>query len=118
MSLAGIKALTVDTGGTVLDWHSCFCDAFAAAGHRHGIERNRAALANDLRRRSMKAVMTLGETGPLRYNFDDAHHFCLDAFDETDRHAIAREAPHGFNAWPDVKEVLAALGAAPPVIAR
>lgn len=37
MSPAGIKALTVDTGGTVLDWHSGFRDAFAAAGDRHGM---------------------------------------------------------------------------------
>jgi len=120
VSLAGIKALTVDTGGTVLDWHSGFRDAFAAAGHRHGIERNWAALANDLRRRSMKAMMNLGDTGPPRYNFDDAHRFCLnalladmglDAFDETDRHAIAWDAPHGFKAWLDVKEGLAALRA-------
>ena len=36
MSLSGIKALTFDTGGTVLDWHTGFRDAFAVAGARHG----------------------------------------------------------------------------------
>ncbi|MEY8838514.1 hypothetical protein AB9K41_05705 [Cribrihabitans sp. XS_ASV171] len=104
MSLSGIKALTVDTGGTVLDWHTGFRDAFAAAGHRHGIKRNWAALANDLRRRSMKAMMNLGADGPPRYNFDDAHRFCLDAlladkgldtFDESHRIAIAWDAMAG-----------------------
>jgi 2-haloacid dehalogenase len=118
MNLKEIKALTFDTGGTVLDWHSGFRDAFAAAGQRHGIRRDWAALANDLRRRSMQAMLNLGENGPPEYNFDEAHHFCLEAllqdegleaFDAQDRRAIAWEAPHGFDAWPDVREGLAAL---------
>ncbi|MFW8636040.1 HAD family hydrolase [Cribrihabitans pelagius] len=118
MNLKEIKALTYDTGGTVLDWHSGFRDAFAAAGQRHGIRRDWAALANDLRRRSMQAMLNLGENGPPEYNFDEAHHFCLEAlleaegleaFDAQDRRAIAWEAPHGFDAWPDVREGLAAL---------
>lgn len=36
MNLKEIKALTFDTGGTVLDWHSGFRDAFAAAGSATG----------------------------------------------------------------------------------
>lgn len=120
MSLDTIKALTFDTGGTVLDWHTGFRDAFAAAGARHGIERDWAALANELRRRSMTAMLNLGENGPPGYNFDGAHRFCLDsiladegldAFDETDRHAIAWEAPHSFRAWPDFPGVLPGLRA-------
>ncbi len=113
--LAKIKALTFDTGGTVLDWHSGFRDALAAAGERHGVERNWAGLTNNLRRRSMQAMLNLGEDGPPQYNFDGAHRFCLDAlladegldaFNEADRHAIAWEAPHGFAAWPDVRDGL------------
>ncbi|QBR37289.1 hypothetical protein ETW23_15330 [Leisingera sp. NJS201] len=118
MRLQDIKALTFDTGGTVLDWHSGFRDAFAAAGQRHGISRDWAALANDLRRRSMQAMLNLGEDGPPAYNFDEAHRFCLEAllidegletFDAQDRQAIAWDAPHRFDAWPDVQEGLAAL---------
>ena len=118
MSLSGIKALTFDTGGTVLDWHTGFRDAFAKAGQRHGHDRDWAALANDLRRRSMEAMLDLGKDGPPGYNFDEAHRFCLDAlladeglnaFDEADRRAIAWDAPHSFTAWPDVKPGLTAL---------
>jgi 2-haloacid dehalogenase len=118
MTLSNIKALAFDTGGTVLDWHTGFRDAFAAAGKRHGIGRDWAALTNDLRRRSMNAMLNLGEHGPPEYNFDGAHRFCLDAlladegldrFEETDRHAIAWDAPHSFTAWPDVREGLAAM---------
>jgi len=118
MNLAGIKALTFDTGGTLLDWHSGFRDALAEAGQRHGIERDWAQLANDLRRRSLAAMLDQGRDAPPTHNIDDAHRFCLDAlcteakletFDAEDRHAIAWEAPHRFTAWPDVREGLRAL---------
>ena len=118
MNLAGIKALTFDTGGTLLDWHSGFRDALAEAGLCHGIERDWAQLANDLRRKSLAAMLDQGCDGPPTRNIDDAHRFCLDAlcaeaeleaFDAENRHAIAWEAPHRFTAWPDVREGLRAL---------
>jgi len=118
MNLAGIKALTFDTGGTLLDWHSGFRDALAEAGQRHGIKRDWAQLANDLRRKSLAAMLDQGRDGPPTHNIDDAHRFCLDAlcaeaeleaFDAENRHAIAWEAPHRFTAWPDVREGLRAL---------
>ena len=118
MSLIGIKALTFDTGGTILDWHSGFRNAFEAAGSRHGIKRDWATLANDLRRQSLEAMLNLGADGPPEYNFDDAHRSALDrvieknglsAFDDTDRRAIAWDAPHCFNCWPDFPDVLPRL---------
>ena len=118
IDLSAIEALTVDTGGTVLDWHTGFREAFREAGRRHGIERDWGRLTNDLRRRSMAAMIGLGKDGPPTYNFDDAHRFCLDAFlgdegldafGEADRQAIAWDAPHSFAAWPDVREGLASL---------
>lgn len=118
MSLTGIRALTFDTGGTILDWHSGFRDAFAAVGARHGIERDWAKLANELRRRSLGAMLNLGEHEPPAWNFDDAHRFKLDeilaeegldAFADEDRHAIAYDAPHGFTCWPDFPGTLPKL---------
>ena len=114
MSLSDIKALTFDTGGTILDWHSGFRDALAAAGARHGIERDWPALANEIRRRGLKAMLNLGEHEPPGYNFDDAHRFSLeaiakdhglDAFTGEDFHAIAWEAAHNFTCWPDFPAV-------------
>ena len=113
-----IAALTFDTGGTILDWHSGFRDAFAAAGARRGVERDWSALVNDLRRRSLKAMLNLGEHEPPDRNFDDAHREAteavvrehgLDAFTTEDIHAIAREAPHRFSCWPDFPAVLPRL---------
>ena len=120
MRLSGIKALTFDTGGTVLDGHTGFREAFAAAGARHGIDRDWSQIANRFRRLSMEMMLDLGADGPPGYNFDEAHALCLekllreeglDAFDYADRHRIAWEAPHHLTAWPDVREGLAALRA-------
>ena len=118
MNNTSIRALTFDTGGTILDWHTGFKDALTIAGRRHGIERDWAALANELRRRSLKAMINLGECGPPAYNFDGAHRTALDAiigendlgvFSEDDRHAIAYQAPHNFRCWPDFPAVLPKL---------
>jgi len=118
MTLSNIKALTFDTGGTVLDWHAGFRDAFAAVGRRCGVERDWAALANELRRRSLARMVDLGRDGPPAYNFDDAHRAALDELladegldvvDEEGRKAIAWDAPHAFAAWPDAAEGLASL---------
>ncbi len=118
MSLSGVKALTFDTGGTLLDWHSGFREAFAEAGRRHGIDRDWAQLANELRRRSLAAMLDQGRDEPPSHNIDEAHGFCLDAlvadeklaaFDGADRQSIAWDAPHSFPAWPDVRDGLRAL---------
>ena len=114
MSLSDIRALTFDTGGTILDWHSGFRDALAAAGARHGIERDWPALANEIRRRGLKAMLNQGEHEPPGYNIDGAHRFSLeavakdhglDAFTEEDFHAVAYDAVHRFECWPDFPAV-------------
>lgn len=113
-----VLALTFDTGGTLLDWHSGFATALAAAGRRHGLDHDWKALANELRRRSLKAMLGLGEHEAPTYTFDDAHRFTLEAlaeehglnaFDAEDIHAIAYEAPHRFACWPDFPDVLPRL---------
>ncbi|MEM7252776.1 MAG: HAD family hydrolase [Pseudomonadota bacterium] len=118
MSLETIKALTFDTGGTILDWHTGFSQALAKAGTAHGIERDWAALANEMRRKSLGRMLRLGEHGPPEYNFDGSHRTTLDelieahglqAFSEQERHQIAHEAPHNFQCWPDFPESLPRL---------
>jgi 2-haloacid dehalogenase len=118
MSLDGIKALTFDTGGTILDWHQGFSTALAEAGARHGVEKDWGALANEIRRKSLKRMLNLGEHAPPAYNFDDAHRAALDevltghGFDdlsEEERHEIAYTRVHEFQCWPDFPAVLPAL---------
>ena len=64
MSLNEIKALTFDTGGTILDWHTGFATALGNAGKIHQIERDWGGVANDLRRRSLGKMVNLGEHAP------------------------------------------------------
>ncbi len=114
--ISGIKALTFDTGGTILDWHHGLRRAFAAAGARHGVSADWTAIVNDYRRRSLQAMV--GQVSPL-FNIDDVHRDMLAAviqehglatFTEEDRQTIHR-AWHELDAWPDVAGALARMRA-------
>ena len=118
MSISDIKALTFDTGGTVLDWHSGFSNALKTVGEKYAVERDWGKLSNELRRRSLKAMLNLGDREPPKYNFDDAHRLALEAlikenglkdFTEDDIYTIAYKTPHKFKCWPDFPEVLPKL---------
>ena len=45
-----IKALTFDTGGTILDWHTGFSKILKNIGKKYGVEKNWAKIANQLRK--------------------------------------------------------------------
>src|SRR3546814_1945426 len=70
-----IKALTFDTGGTILDWHSGICSAFQHIGERHGISLDWHTVTNDYRRLAMTAIV--GQVQPA-FNMDDVHRTALD----------------------------------------
>ncbi|HTE36617.1 MAG TPA: hypothetical protein VK630_08745, partial [Reyranella sp.] len=74
MTLA-IKALTFDTGGTILDWHRGISAALAAAGACRGVVADWPATANEYRRRALK-----GMTRQVRpdFNIDGVHRRVLD----------------------------------------
>ena len=67
MSIKDIKALTFDTGGTILDWHTGFKNAFKEAGNEHNIDMDWAKITNELRRKSLKSVLNQGEHSPPKY---------------------------------------------------
>lgn len=118
MSFEGVKALTFDTGGTILDWHTGVKTALAATGAKHGIERDWTHITNEFRRRSLGNMINLGEKEPPAYNFDGSHRMALDtlieehdlnAFTEEERHMIAYETPHKLQCWPDFPGTLPKL---------
>ncbi len=104
--MKGIKSLTFDTGGTILDWHSGIKAALMAAGERHGVTADWIALTNDFRRRALGGIVnTIGH----RYTFDDVHRSELDRllnerglerFTAADREAIFQSL-YSLDAWPD-----------------
>lgn len=63
-----IKALTFDTGGTILDWHAGLFGAFERVGQRCGLSVDWHEVVNDWRRRAMKAIV--GQLQP-EFNMDD-----------------------------------------------
>ena len=118
MSIKNIKALTFDTGGTILDWHTGFKNAFEKAGKEHNINKDWGMITNELRRLSLKSVLNLGEHTKPEHNFDGGHRlaleqvvskFNLSAFTEKNLHDIAYKAPHNFTVWDDFTDVLPKL---------
>jgi len=118
MSLDGIKALTFDTGGTILDWHTGFSTAFAETGAKHGLKKDWGAVANDLRRKSLGRMLRLGENEPAMINFDNSHRMAvdevcadygLDAITEEERRAIWWDRAHNLQCWPDFPSTLPKL---------
>ncbi len=118
MSLDDVKALTFDTGGTILDWHTGFRTALAEAGAKYGLERDWPAITNELRRHSLGRMLKLGEHEPPTHNFDDSHRMTLDeviaengldAFTAEDRRRIWWDTAHNFDCWPDFPATLPRL---------
>ena len=52
-----IRALTFDTGGTILDWHTGFSSILKKIGQRHGLEKDWPDIANQLRKRSLEKII-------------------------------------------------------------
>jgi 2-haloacid dehalogenase len=112
--MTDIKALTFDTGGTILDWHRGISRALADLGVRRGVTADWPAVTNEYRRRALK-----GMTRQVRpdFNIDGVHRRVFDelaaengwtAFTDEDRAGIQQDW-HRLDAWPDFPAALARL---------
>ncbi len=118
MQNQAIKALTFDTGGTILDWHTGFATALQRLGNELDVDADWHQLANELRKDSLGRMINLGEDSPPAYNFDGAHSMALDAVLEThgmtaataaQRRAVWWDAVHNLQCWPDFPPMLPRL---------
>jgi len=75
---SGIKALTFDTGGTILDWHTGVSNTLKILGKSHSMDADWPAIANDFRRRSLQNMVNHGEHTQATKNFDDIHRETMD----------------------------------------
>ncbi len=66
-----IKALTFDTGGTILDWHSGFSFGFETLKSKYNFDYHSAHMANEMRQKSLSFVTNQKDESPM--NFDKAH---------------------------------------------
>ena len=73
--MSKIKALTFDTGGTILDWLSGFSCVLKIVGGKYNYQKDWAFLTKKLGRRSLNVMLNLGDNEPPRHNFDYAHRF-------------------------------------------
>ena len=122
---SGIKALTFDTGGTVLDWHTGLVTALKVAGDRHNVkDKDWDILANKLRQKSMATTVSQGKDADTfeqlhaLMTFDDSHREALEELlpemgltmlSEEEKRAIWFDATHSFKCWPDFPAVLPQL---------
>lgn len=109
-----IRALALDTGGTVLDWHGRMSALLRAVGERRGMVADWPALTNEYRRRTMRGIV--GQRHP-DFNMDDIHaqvlgatleHFGLPELGAEERAEILA-GWHQLDAWPDVVPGMALL---------
>ncbi len=109
-----LRALTFDTGGTILDWHRGISGALAAAGQKRGLRADWPAITNEYRRRSLKAMVNAEHPD---FNIDDVHRRMLDEvigefglgkLTAEDRDEVWRTW-HALEAWPDFATALARL---------
>ena len=105
-----IKAVTFDTGGTILDWHTGFLNAFKKVGRKYEYNKDWVSLTNKLRKCSLIKVTNLGEVAPPAFNIDSAHLACLEKiildeelgkFTKEDKEFITKTVPYSFKCWDD-----------------
>jgi 2-haloacid dehalogenase len=116
-----IRALAFDTGGTVLDWHGGLVGALSKAGASHGVSLDWHKVANDWRRRAMKAIV--GQVRPA-FNMDDVHRETLaETLEQTGFSGLSAEAVseicaswHQLDAWPDFPGALTELREQVPAV--
>jgi 2-haloacid dehalogenase len=108
------RALTFDTGGTILDWHRGISRALATVADRRGVKADWPAITNEYRRRSLKAMVNAENPD---FNIDDVHRRTLDEvisqyglgkLTADDRDEVWRTW-HALEVWPDFPAALKRL---------
>lgn len=109
-----VRALTFDTGGTIVDWHSGISSALERVSTQRGYSEDWSAIACEWRSRSITPM--LDAIAP-RFNMDDVHRSVLDELilkyrlerlTAEDRHELW-SAWHELPVWPDVSTGLKRL---------
>lgn len=109
-----IKALAIDTGGTVFDWHSTVVNALTHVCLRNGKSIDFHAAANDWRRRSLRYV---AGRELLTESMDEVHRKTLELtlaeFGVNDLtngdHAEILQSWYELKAWPDFSSAISLM---------
>ena len=110
LNIATIKALTFDTGGTILDWHSGFSKGFEELRIKYKLNFSATEFANLMRKKSLEKVTTQNQNSLI--NFDIAHQQAVEEIVKENKLEISNEeffnlyyiTPSNLRAWPDFLE--------------
>lgn len=102
-----IKAITFDTGGTILDWHSGFKKGFEEIKIKYNLNFSSSEFANLMREKSLKIVTNQKKDALI--NFDTAHYNAIDelikeryiSISEMDKRFLSYKTPSELKVWPD-----------------
>jgi len=105
-----VKALTFDTGGTILDWHSGFKAGFEKIKTKYKLSYLSSELANIMRKKSLNKVTSQNNSNLI--NFDLAHKFSVEEIlseknidiTEEDKIFLYHTSPAKLKTWPDFLE--------------
>ena len=112
-----IKALTFDTGGTILDWYTGISEKLTTLGEKHSVEADWASITHQYRINSLIAMTGGDEDYRPGFNIDDVHlqqieevlaANNIDGFTSGDYEEV-RHSWHELECWPDVPAGLARL---------
>ncbi|MEP1469530.1 MAG: haloacid dehalogenase type II [Halieaceae bacterium] len=112
-----IKALTFDTGGTILDWYTGISEKLTALGKKRNIEADWPSITHQYRINSLIAMTGGDEEFRPEFNIDDVHLQQIEevlaansvsAFTTEDFEEV-RQLWHELECWPDVPSGLARL---------
>ena len=110
MNISKVKALTFDTGGTILDWYSGFKSGFEDIASKNNLSLNVNSLSKEFRKKSLGTVTQQDKNNLI--NFDDAHKKAIEeickeqsiTISQTDKRHLFYEVPAKLNVWPDFLE--------------
>ena len=102
-----IKALTFDTGGTILDWHTGFSKGFEEIKNKYKLNFSSTDYANLMRRKSLEKVTNQNPLSLI--NFDLAHKQAVEELiiennleiSDDDLYNLYYLCPSQLKAWPD-----------------
>ena len=108
--VSNIKALTFDTGGTVLDWHSGFKEGFQKIIDKYNLNFSSAEYSNLMREKSLKIITNQDQGGLI--NFDKAHQQAVEEIiaqknidiTHEDKYFLYYVAPTKLKVWKDFLE--------------
>ena len=89
LNTATIKALTFDTGGTILDWHSGFSKGFEELRIKYKLNFSATEFANLMRKKSLEKVTTQNQNSLI--NFDIAHQQAVEEIVKENKLEISNE---------------------------